>query len=84
MGDPEAKVLKRMKKRVHAVNVLQDKYKAVSDSELRKKTDDFRETLKDLKGKELAKKLDELLPEAFSVVRETLGVRLSNVTLMFS
>lgn len=71
LGDPEAKILKRMKKRVSAVNAFEDTYKAVSDGELRKKTDDFREQLKDLNGKELSKKLNELLPEAFAVVRET-------------
>jgi preprotein translocase subunit SecA len=65
LGDPEAKTLKRLKKRVKEINDLEPSIKKLSDSALRKKTDEFRETLKQ-KGQTL----DKILPEAFAVVRE--------------
>lgn len=65
LGDPEAKTLKRLKKRVKEINALEPSIKKLSDSALRKKTEEFRETLKK-KGQSL----DTILPEAFAVVRE--------------
>jgi len=66
LGDPEAKTLKRLTKKVKPINDLEDKYKKLSDSALHKKTDEFR---KALKNKD--KTLDQLLPDAFATVRET-------------
>ncbi len=66
LGDPEAKTLKRLKKRVKPINELESKYKKLSDAALSKKTDDFKKALRDKK-----KTLDDLLPDAFAVVRET-------------
>lgn len=65
LGDPEAKTIKRMQKRVKEVNALQDEYKKLSDSALRKKTDDLKEKL----GKK-GESVDTILPEAFATVRE--------------
>lgn len=65
-GDPQKKILKRLQKKVDAVNVLEGKYKKFSKPELKKQT----EVLK----KRLAKKgvtLDTLLPDAFALVRES-------------
>ena len=63
-GDPQAKTLRRLRKRVRQVNALSDHYKALSDAELKKQTAELR---KKADGK---KSLDDLLPDAFAVVRE--------------
>lgn len=68
-GDPQKKIIKRLQKKVGAINALEEKYKKLSKPELKKQT----EVLK----KRLAKKgttLDSLLPDAFALVREV-GVR---------
>lgn len=64
-GDPQAKTLKRLQKKVVSINVLEEKYKKLSTPELKKQT----EVLK----KQLQKKgttLDLILPDAFALVRE--------------
>ena len=80
-GDPQKKTLKRLEKKVAAVNALEDKYKKLSKPELKKQT----EVLK----KRLAKKgttLDTILPDAFALVREAgdrvLGMRHFDVQLI--
>jgi preprotein translocase subunit SecA len=64
LGDPQAKTIKRLRKRVESINALADKYKKMSDKELKAQTDVLK--------KRLAKKetLDAILPDAFAVVRE--------------
>lgn len=80
-GDPQKKILKRLEKKVAAVNALEDKYKKLSKADLKKQT----EVLK----KRLAKKgesLDTILPDAFALVREAsdrvLGMRHFDVQLI--
>lgn len=80
-GDPQKKTLKRLQKKVAAVNELSETYKKLSKADLKKQT----EVLK----KRLAKKgttLDDLLPDAFALVREasdrTLGMRHFDVQLI--
>jgi preprotein translocase subunit SecA len=69
----EGRKLKVLQNRVETVSALEPEIEKFSDPELRKKTDEFRERLA---GGET---LDDLLPEAFAVVREvsrrTLGMR---------
>ncbi len=79
LGDPQAKTLKRLTRRVKEVNAKADTYKKLSDKQLRAQTDEFR--------KRLAKEsLDKLLPDAFAVVREAatraLGQRHFDVQLV--
>ncbi len=63
LGDPQAKTIKRMRRRVDQINALESKYTKLSDSALRAQTDKLR--------KRLAKEtLDDILPDAFAVVRE--------------
>lgn len=71
LGDPEAKTLKRLKKRVSSINDLEKKMKKLSDGALKKKTEEFKKKLENKKDKDLEKELDKLLPEAFATVRET-------------
>ena len=64
-GDPQKKILKRLRKQVDVINGLSEKYEKMSDKELRAQT----EALK----KRLTKKnvtLDTILPDAFVVARE--------------
>jgi preprotein translocase subunit SecA len=63
LGDPQAKTLKRLKKRVIEINRLESQYKKKSDSALKKTTDDLRKRLE-------KESLDTILPDAFAVVRE--------------
>ncbi|HEY5152602.1 MAG TPA: preprotein translocase subunit SecA, partial [Candidatus Saccharimonadales bacterium] len=79
LGDPQAKTVKRLRKRVKSVNAQADKYKKMSDKELREQTDVFKKRMK-------KENLDSLLPEAFAVVREAatraLGQRHFDVQLI--
>ncbi|HEY6711531.1 MAG TPA: preprotein translocase subunit SecA [Rubrobacter sp.] len=69
----EGRKVKVLQQRVEAVSALEPEIEKVSDSELREKTDEFRERLAE------GETIDDLLPEAFAVVREvsrrTLGMR---------
>nr|MBA3678632.1 preprotein translocase subunit SecA [Candidatus Saccharibacteria bacterium] len=63
-GDPNAREVKKAEIRVTRINALEDSMKKLSDTQLRAKTDELK--------KRLAKKetLDDILEEAFAVVRE--------------
>ncbi len=79
LGDPQAKTLKRLRRRVRDVNALADKYKKMSDKELQAQTGKLKDRLK-------KESLDKILPDAFAVVRETatrvLGQRHFDVQLI--
>lgn len=64
-GDPQKRILKRLNKRVEEVNELSEKYAAMKDSELKKQTDVLKKKLENKKTT-----VDDILPEAFAVVRE--------------
>ena len=67
-GTRNDRELKRMRKVVARINALEEAMQALDDNALRAKTDEFRSRLSE------GEKLDQLLPEAFAVVREA-GVR---------
>ncbi len=79
-GSSNARYLKKLEPTVAAINVLEPKYQAMTDAELREQTDRFRERL--AKGETV----DDLLVEAFAVCREAsrrvLGMRHYDVQLM--
>jgi len=79
LGDPQAKTIKRLRKRVKAVNDLADKYAKLSDEQLREQTDVLKRRLK-------KSSVDAILPDAFAVVREAatraLGQRHFDVQLI--
>jgi preprotein translocase subunit SecA len=79
-GDGNAAALKRASGIVPKVNALEERYKALSDEELKACTPAFRERL--AKGETL----DDLAPEAFAAVREVsrrqLGQRHFDVQLI--
>jgi preprotein translocase subunit SecA len=79
-GGSNEKELKRIQVLVEEVNVLEPKVKKLSDEEIRGKKDDFRKEIED------GKTLEDILPEAFAVVREAVkrvdGKRLFDVQLV--
>jgi preprotein translocase subunit SecA len=64
-GDPNERELNKHRDIVEDINKLEPQMKACSDADLRAKTDEFRQRLED------GETLDDILPEAFAVVRET-------------
>lgn len=79
-GDDNEKEIKRMQKYVDRINALEDGLTNLSDSSLAGKTGEFRRRFNQ------GETLEELLPEAFAVVREAarrvLGMRHFDVQLM--
>ncbi|MEY4255462.1 MAG: preprotein translocase subunit SecA, partial [Pseudomonadota bacterium] len=79
-GSPNDRKVKAFSNRALAINALEPKFSALSDEELRGKTAEFRARL------EKGETLDNLLNEAFAVVREaskrTLGQRQYDVQLV--
>ncbi len=78
--DPTERELKRLGATVDLINSLEPQMQALSDAELRNKTEEFRGRL------DQGATLDDLLPEAFAVVREaswrTLKMRHFDVQLL--
>ena len=76
----EGRIVKELAKIAEEVNSFESKISALSDSELAAKTPEFKNRLAN------GEDLDDLLPEAFAVVREaakrTLGQRHYDVQLM--
>jgi len=71
-GDANEREVKRLWKRIEPINALEPEMAKLSDAELRGKTEEFRNRLKQ------GETLDDLLPEAFAVVREA-GKRVLNM-----
>ncbi len=84
IGSYNDRQIKRAMKVVEKINSLEEGIRKLSDKELQAKTDEFRERIdeylkkhlpkehdEDLKFKIEQKALNEILPEAFAVVRET-------------
>ncbi|MBW4453945.1 MAG: preprotein translocase subunit SecA [Nostoc indistinguendum CM1-VF10] len=80
LGDPNARKLKKYQPSVTEINLLEEEIKALSDEELKGKTVEFKQRF--AKGETL----DDLLPEAYAVVREAgrrvLGLRHFDVQLL--
>jgi preprotein translocase subunit SecA len=79
-GSRNERVLRRYDRFVAKSGALEGEYEALDDAGLKAKTDEFRQRLS------AGESLDELLPEAFAVVREaskrTLGLRHFDVQLV--
>jgi preprotein translocase subunit SecA len=80
VGSKNDRELKRLQQSVELINALEPEIKGLSDAELSAKTLEFRDRLRE------GATLDELLPEAFAVVREAavrvLGMRHFDVQLI--
>ncbi|MFA6584038.1 MAG: preprotein translocase subunit SecA, partial [Elusimicrobiaceae bacterium] len=79
IGTKSERDLKKIQPIVDSVNALEPSFKALSDEQLKAKTDEFRKRLAD------GETIDSILPEAFAAVREasvrTLGLRHYDVQL---
>ncbi len=79
-GDPNEKEIRKIEKIVAGIEALDESMQALSDEELRAKTDEFRRRLAD------GETLDGILPEAFAVCREAclraLGMKPFHVQLI--
>jgi preprotein translocase subunit SecA len=87
LGDPNARKLKKFQPWVADIAILEEDFHALTDDQLRGKTAEFKERLAKTKSLNDEKELlDELLPEAFAVVREAgqrvLGMRHFDVQLL--
>jgi preprotein translocase subunit SecA len=95
LGDPNARKLRRYQPLVSDINLLEEELTPLSDDELRGVTAEFRQKLANARGAggspeaAIARErtlLDELLPQAFAVVREAgkrvLGMRHFDVQLI--
>ena len=80
LGDPNQRVVKKFNSTVDEVNSFESEMESLTEDQLAAKTPDLKAALED--GEEL----DDLLPEAFAVVREaakrTLGQRHYDVQLI--
>ena len=80
LGNTSESKLKKMRPVVAKINALEPRYQAMTDEELRGQTQLFKDRL--AKGETL----DDILPEAFAVVREaavrTVGMRHFDVQLL--
>jgi preprotein translocase subunit SecA len=87
LGDPNARKLKKFQPLVTEVNLLEEEIQKLSDDELKAKTAGFRQQLdKATTEQEREEILEDILPEAFAVVREAsirvLGMRHYDVQLL--
>ena len=87
LGDPNTRKLKRYFPLVSDVNILEEDLLSLSDDELRSRTIEFRKKFEKTSSRdEELVLLDDLLPEAFAVVREAskrvLGMRHFDVQLI--
>ncbi|MEI6428902.1 MAG: preprotein translocase subunit SecA [Pseudanabaena sp. ELA607] len=80
IGDPNKRKLDKLRPDIALINSLEPELEVLTDEQLRGKTGEFRERL--AKGEDL----DDLLPEAFAVVREAakrvLGLRHYDVQML--
>ncbi|WP_028783756.1 preprotein translocase subunit SecA [Thalassobacillus devorans] len=79
-GDGNQRQINRLQKQAEEIEALEPEMEKLSDDSLRNKTDEFKQRYQD------GESLDDLLPEAYAVVREgakrVLGMRPFNVQLL--
>jgi preprotein translocase subunit SecA len=80
VGSRNERLVKKMGKAVHRINAFEESMKALSDEDMKAKTREFRQRHQD------GESFDDLLPEAFALVREastrTLGLRHYDVQMI--
>lgn len=87
LGDPNTRKLKRYQPLVTEVKLIEEDIGGLSDTELQAKTTEFKQRLSNARNEQEEKEiLDELLPEAYAVVREAgrrvLGMRHFDVQVL--
>ena len=63
-GSRNDRILRKLRKQVAKINKLEPQFEALSDDQLKAKTDEFRTRLQN------GETLQQILPEAFATVRE--------------
>ncbi len=86
-GDPNARKLKKYQPTITEISLLEEEIQQLSDDHLKGKTTEFKRRLEQANNDEEEKEiLDEILPEAFAVVREAgkrvLGLRHFDVQML--
>ena len=94
-GDPNKREIEKLSELVEVINELEPQFESLSDEELRAKTDEFRAQLADATAGVEAddekfeieqEVLEEILPDAYAVVREaskrTIGLRHYDVQMI--
>jgi len=80
LGTSNQRFIKSLEKTVDKINSYSDDYKNLKDSDIKNKTEEFKKRFKD------GQSLDDILPEAFALVREasvrTIGLRHYDVQLV--
>ena len=70
LGSKNQREIKRLQPIVRSINAFDEQFKALSDDELRAKTAAWNAELSAIEDPDaLARRLDEILPEAFAVVK---------------
>ncbi|MDJ0713559.1 MAG: preprotein translocase subunit SecA [Prochloraceae cyanobacterium] len=87
LGDPNTRKLKKFQPIVTEINLFEEEIKKLSDEQLKQKTVEFREQIEKAQSdREREEILEDILPEAFAVVREAsvrvLGMRHYDVQLL--
>ncbi len=91
VGDSNQREIARLQQEVEHINALEPEFESLGDAQLRAKTDEFRRRLASSRGGqrhygEDSETLDDILVEAFAVVREaakrTIGMRHYDVQLI--
>ena len=85
LGDANQQKLKKIEPIVDKINQFESQFESFSNEQLKEKTEEFKKQLKENPEKE-KQILDEILPEAFALVREaakrTIGQRHFDVQLI--
>jgi len=89
--DGNAREVSKLEKKVKEINLLEEKISALSPEEIKAKSAEFKQILAEMVNRkasqqEIENKLDEILPEAFAMVREaskrTIGLRHFDVQMI--
>ncbi|MBU1133122.1 preprotein translocase subunit SecA, partial [Patescibacteria group bacterium] len=68
--DPNKKQLNKIEPIVAKINSFEEGFKKLSDEDIKNKTQEWKDALKELSVDDQERYLDEILPEAFALVRE--------------
>ena len=71
-GSRNERLLKRYRRIVDAVNQLEPKVRAMTDDELRARTAELRAGLTPRPGKPATLAFEDVMPEAFAIIRESM------------
>jgi len=83
--DSNEKQVKKMLPLVEEINRLEKDFEALTEEQIKAKTESFKDALKDIKTPEEEKiYLDKILPEAFAWLEKQAKGQLNNVISMFS